>query len=188
MQKKQIMLVKPNEIKNLEEKEVQEYIRYAVLCYPIEKIAKEINSVLAPEVEKITEEEIARTYIAMQEISRNEVTQEQARKMTLMYLNKDSAYKSNYYMWLRQMAQNITELAFEDKEPSLYGVSANIFRKYGKVVPIKCIDNHFRKIGLIFPLGSKKEAIKKAGINFKNKLNNVERRYKGKKKQKTGGK
>lgn len=183
MEKQEILLSKPKKIKSLEEKGVQEYIRYAVLCYPIEKITKEINSVLEPELKKITEEEVARTYIAMQEISENEVTQEQAIKMTLMYLNRDSEYKSNYYMWLRQKAQGITELAFEDKQPSLYGVSANIFRKYGKVIPIKCLDNHFRKIGLILPLGSKRGAIKKAGINFKNKLNNVERRYKGKKRK-----
>lgn len=176
-------ILRPNKIKSLENKEVAQYLKWAVKCKTIEEITDEINSSLTPRAKEVTPEEVARHYMELQQTSPNGLlTKEQLYKMTKEYLESTGKYKCNDYKFLQDNAFIINDMLMKLKEPTAYGLSAKIFKKWNRVIATRCIIKHFKKIGVYIPLGDRQKAIQRCGSYYRQLLNKKEQYGKGGKK------
>lgn len=173
-------LLRPNKVKGLEDKEVAQYLKWAVKCKSIEQITDEINSALTPRAKKVTPDEVAKYYMELQQTSTNGLTKEQVHKMITAYLTSQNAFKCSDHKWLQQHAYILGELLFRLKTPTIYGISTEMFKRYNKVISTKAIYNHFKKIGIFLPMGDRQMAIRRCGTYYKNKLNKIENHNKNK--------
>lgn len=176
-------ILRPYKIKSLQDKEVAEYLKWAVKCKGIEQITDEINSALTSRAKKVTPDEVAKHYMELQQISPNGLlTKEQLYKMTKAYLESTGKYKCNDYKFLQDNAFIINDMLMKLKEPTAYGLSAKIFRKFNRVIATRCIIKHFKKIGIYVPLGDKQRAIQRCGSHYRQLLNKKEQYNKNQKK------
>ena len=133
-------ILRPNKIKSLEDKEVADYLKWAVKFKTIEEITDVINSALTPRTKKVTTNEVAQYYIQLQQTSPNGLlTKEQLYKMTKEYLESTGKYKCNDYKFLQDNAFIINDMLMKLKEPTAYGLSAKIFKKWNRVIATRCI-------------------------------------------------
>ncbi len=177
-------ILRPCKVKSLQDKEVADYLKWAVKCKSIEQITDEINSALTP-AKKVTPDEVAKFYMKLQQTSTNGLTKEQVHKMITAYLTSQNAFKCSDHKWLQKHAYILGELLFKLKSPTIYGISTEIYKRYNKVISTKAIYNHFKKIGIFLPMGDRQMAIRRCGTYYRQKLNRVENYNKNKKK---GGK
>lgn len=176
-------LIKPYGIKTINDEKVANYLKWAVKCKTIEQITDEINSALTPRAKKVKADEVAKYYIELQQISQNGLlTKEQLYKMTKAYLESTGKYKCNDYTFLQDNAFTINDMLMKLKEPTAYGLSAKIFKRYNKVIATRCIIKHFKKIGVYVPLGDKQKAIQRCGSYYRQLLNKKEQYNKNQKK------
>lgn len=182
-EKVMVDIFKPNKIKSLEDKEVADYLKWAVKFKTIEEITDVINSALTPRTKKVTTNEVAQYYIQLQQTSPNGLlTKEQLYKMTKEYLESTGKYKCNDYKFLQDNAFIINDMLMKLKEPTAYGLSAKIFKKWNRVIATRCIIKHFKKIGVYIPLGDRQKAIQRCGSYYRQLLNKKEQYGKGGKK------
>lgn len=166
-------ILRPCKVKSLQDKEVADYLKWAVKCKSIEQITDEINSALTP-AKEVTPDEVAKHYMKLQQTSTNGLTKEQVHKMITVYLTSQNAFKCSDHKWLQQHAYILGELLFKLKSPTIYGISTEIFKRYNKVISTKAIYNHFKKIGIFLPMGDRQMAIRRCGTYYRQKLNRVE--------------
>ncbi len=176
-------LIKPYGIKTINNEKVANYLKWAVKCKSIEQITDEINSALTPRAKKVTADEVAKHYMESQQISKNGLTKEQLYKMITAYLKSQNAFKCSDHKWLQKHAYILVDLLDKLKEPTVYGLSTEIFKRYNKVIATKCIYNHFKRIGIYLPMGDRQKAIKRCGTYYRKKLNKVEKYNKNQKKE-----
>ena len=182
-EEKAMDILRPCKIKSLKDKEVAQYIKWAVKCKSIEEITDVINSALTPRAKKVTTNEVAQYYMELQQTSTNGLlTKEQLYKMTKAYLESTGKYKCNDYKFLQDNAFIINDMLMKLKEPTAYGLSAKIFRKFNRVIATRCIIKHFKKIGIYVPLGDKQRAIQRCGSHYRQLLNKKEQYNKNQKK------
>lgn len=178
-------ILRPCKVKSLQDKEVADYLKWAVKCKSIEQITDEINSALTP-AKEVTPDEVAKHYMKLQQTSQNGLlTKDQLYKMTKAYLESTGKYKCTDYKWLQDHAFIIDDMLMKLKEPTAYGLAAKIFKKFNRVIATRCIVKHFKKIGIYVPLGDRQKAIQRCGSYYRQLLNKKEQYGKN---QKKGGK
>ncbi len=167
----------PQNIKSLNEERVQEYLKWAVKFKTPEVIYAELNQARSTRTKELTINSICKAFVEQQNINNsNEITKKQVKDMFQEYLHSNKILKSRIYTWLTSNFYNIVDMLFRVKEKTAWNLSAEIFKRYNKVVEARYIKKIFARVGLSLAWGDRKKAIYRCGTYYRNTLERIEQK------------
>lgn len=125
---------------------------------------------------RVNELSISETHIDVKYNQGKEITKEKLKDMTKYYLENNSRLKCNDYAWLRKNAFSVIDILYKLKNRTAYNLSAEIYKKFDKIIAPKSIIKHFKNIGVIIPIGERRRAVKRCGSYYRKKLDRIEKK------------